>query len=263
MKPIHHALVSARLFGGAPEDYVALHTAFDCSKGALPDMRHRAALHSIDHGAQVMQMVFPDAFPGASLADLCTQHVHDDQGFGVRLDDWLVECDLPQFAAVRRRPPADLAGFLEDPVAACVARWGGCPEDYAAICAYYAIPETVSDHPLAPAVALNAFGIMFSEQAFGPAIVVTGRSGRPKYVAVRDIGECMTLARWGRIPTLGDVFAGMKKRDWMLGSKVARSRRRRCREAGRDDLFSEGTDGVEKFDTDRSDGIFIARDLLD
>lgn len=244
MKPIHHALVSARLFGGTPEDYVALHTAFDMSKAALGDMRHRAALHSVDHGSAVMQMIFPERISQASLKELCWQHVDDDQGFQVRLDDWLNEARTPSWALVRNRPPAELAGFLEHPELACVKRWGGRVEDYTSICAYYTLPEQMSRHALAPAISRNAFGIFFSEMAFGPAIRVQGPSGKSRYVATRDIGECLALARFGRILSLGEVLDGLAKKDWMMGARVARSRQRRMRAAGRDDLFSDSMTGI-------------------
>jgi len=43
--PYHHAVRSARLFGGAPGDYLAIHNWFDESKGHIADVRHRALRH--------------------------------------------------------------------------------------------------------------------------------------------------------------------------------------------------------------------------
>jgi hypothetical protein len=43
--PLQHAQSSTRKFGGKPEDYVAIHTWFDCSKAYLADFRHRALRH--------------------------------------------------------------------------------------------------------------------------------------------------------------------------------------------------------------------------
>ena len=43
--PYHHAVRSARLFGGVPEDYLAIHDWFDESKAHLADVRHRALRH--------------------------------------------------------------------------------------------------------------------------------------------------------------------------------------------------------------------------
>ena len=41
----HHAVSSARKFGGIPEDYIAIHTWFDESKMHWADFRHRALRH--------------------------------------------------------------------------------------------------------------------------------------------------------------------------------------------------------------------------
>ena len=41
----HHALSSAKHFGGIAEDYQAIHDWFDESKKILPDHRHRALRH--------------------------------------------------------------------------------------------------------------------------------------------------------------------------------------------------------------------------
>jgi len=247
MKPIHHALVSARLFGGQPEAYLPVHNAFDLSKAALGDMRHRASLHSVDHGTAVMELIFPNNVGSATLREVCVQHVNDDQGFDVTLDHWLGECPVPGYAIGARKPADSIAGFRDDPVQACINKWGGIEEDYAKICSYYALPAKFSDHPMAPAVALNAFGIFFSEMAFGQAITVTGKSGKPRYVPVRDIGECIALARYGCILSLADVFETMPRKDWMMGGRVARSRKRRQAAAGCKNLFSETMEGLDGY----------------
>lgn len=41
----HHAVSSAKRFGGEPDDYLALHNFMDSSKSAWADQRHRAVLH--------------------------------------------------------------------------------------------------------------------------------------------------------------------------------------------------------------------------
>jgi hypothetical protein len=43
--PVHHAISSARKWGGEPEDYLAVHRWFDESKSHLADFRHRALRH--------------------------------------------------------------------------------------------------------------------------------------------------------------------------------------------------------------------------
>lgn len=41
----HHAVSSARKFGGKPEDYTAIHNWFDETKMIIADFRHRALRH--------------------------------------------------------------------------------------------------------------------------------------------------------------------------------------------------------------------------
>jgi len=43
--PYHHALSSAKKWGGGPEEYLLLHQYIDQSKATEADFRHRAALH--------------------------------------------------------------------------------------------------------------------------------------------------------------------------------------------------------------------------
>jgi hypothetical protein len=43
--PYHHALSSAKKWGGTAEDYLALHQWFDESKAITADFRHRALRH--------------------------------------------------------------------------------------------------------------------------------------------------------------------------------------------------------------------------
>ena len=43
--PFHHAVSSAKRFGGQPDDYLALHSWFDATKAHLADARHRVLRH--------------------------------------------------------------------------------------------------------------------------------------------------------------------------------------------------------------------------
>jgi len=45
-KPHIHARSSAKKYGGKWEDYFPIHDFMDCSKGAMPDNRHRALTHN-------------------------------------------------------------------------------------------------------------------------------------------------------------------------------------------------------------------------
>jgi hypothetical protein len=53
----HHALSSARRFGGSADDYIELHSFMDSSKAAWGDQRHRAVLHH-SFGIYVTEQIF-------------------------------------------------------------------------------------------------------------------------------------------------------------------------------------------------------------
>jgi hypothetical protein len=93
MKPYLHGLVSARKFGGKPEDYQEIHDFLDSSKAAFPDMRHRAILHS-SFGIYICEKVFGinienSAGQLVSVRDIAEQHVIDDMGRIPTVQDYL------------------------------------------------------------------------------------------------------------------------------------------------------------------------------
>jgi hypothetical protein len=55
--PYHHALSSARKWGGAADDYLPVHAWFDESKAFLADQRHRALRHHAE-GIFLAERVF-------------------------------------------------------------------------------------------------------------------------------------------------------------------------------------------------------------
>lgn len=99
MKPLQHAIISAKKFGGIPEDYLDIHTWFDHSKAHIADSRHRMLLHN-SFGIWLCESVFGELMvkPGTdivyrtsyiinsddkkiSVRDVGEQHVLDDLGF--------------------------------------------------------------------------------------------------------------------------------------------------------------------------------------
>ena len=93
MKPFQHAKSSAKKWGGVPEDYQALHDFFDSSKATLPDMRHRAILHSA-FGIFLLERVFGTFITNSegrriSVRDIGEDHVMEDLGFIPTVERWL------------------------------------------------------------------------------------------------------------------------------------------------------------------------------
>lgn len=93
MKPHIHAKNSANRFGGRPDDYQSIHDFIDSSKACVPDMRHRAVLHSA-FGIFIVERVFGITMRNAdaaivSVRDVAEQHVIEDLGKIPTLQDYL------------------------------------------------------------------------------------------------------------------------------------------------------------------------------
>lgn len=84
MKPLYHAKLSAKKFGGRAEDYQAIHDWFDQVKAHVPDARHRIVLHN-SWGIFLCEQVFGTALTNSDgkevpVRSVAEQHVIDDLG---------------------------------------------------------------------------------------------------------------------------------------------------------------------------------------
>lgn len=91
--PYHHAVSSARKFGGTAQDYLRLHTWFDESKRCLPDVRHRALRHHAE-GIFLAEQIFGVTIRNndgkeVPVRTLGEQHVIEDLGWIPTVQDWL------------------------------------------------------------------------------------------------------------------------------------------------------------------------------
>ena len=93
--PYHHAVSSAKKYGGEPADYLPIHQFLDASKQHMADFRHRALRH---HSEGIFQL---EALFGATIT-LSTgrvlpvrfigeQHVLEDLGRIPTVADWLAK----------------------------------------------------------------------------------------------------------------------------------------------------------------------------
>jgi len=90
----HHALSSARRFGGKPEDYQAIHDWFDGTKELEPSFRHRALRHHT-HGIFEAERIFGVTITNSDgkqvpVRVISEWHVKEDfSGFIPTVHDWL------------------------------------------------------------------------------------------------------------------------------------------------------------------------------
>lgn len=96
--PYHHALSSARKFGGEWLDYVAIHEWFDGSKAVMCDCRHRALRHHAEGIATAITLfgtvIKNSAGQMVPVRLIGEQHVREDLGRIPTAEEWLREIPL-------------------------------------------------------------------------------------------------------------------------------------------------------------------------
>lgn len=91
--PHFHAVSSARMFGGSPEDYLEIHAWFDATKESFCDFRHRALRHHAE-GIFECERVFGETLTNSDgkavpVRYVGEQHVMEDCGRIPTVADWL------------------------------------------------------------------------------------------------------------------------------------------------------------------------------
>lgn len=91
--PYHHAVSSARKWGGMPEDYQAIHDWFDATKAMMGDFRHRALRHHAE-GIFLCEAIFGTTIELSTgrripVRWVAEQHVTEDLGRIPSAQDWL------------------------------------------------------------------------------------------------------------------------------------------------------------------------------
>ena len=93
MKPLLHAKISKKQHGGHVDDYLPIHNFIDSSKAHVPDIRHRAILHS-SFGCYITEQLFGTYITNSdgdmiSVRDLAEEHIIQDLGFIPTVDKYL------------------------------------------------------------------------------------------------------------------------------------------------------------------------------
>ena len=119
MKPLVHSKISAKRFGGKPEDYQELHDFFDSSKMCYPHMKHRAILHN-SFGIYLLERVFGTYITNSdgkqvSVRDVGEQHVLDDLGRIPTVQDWLEHLELAEPWMRAEKKPRSMIYSFADP----------------------------------------------------------------------------------------------------------------------------------------------------
>ena len=93
MKPLIHAQLSVKRYGGCVDDYLPIHDFLDSSKAHVPDMRHRSMFHH-SFGIYVAEMTVGTYFKNGedkilSTRDIAEEHIIEDMGRIPTVQDYL------------------------------------------------------------------------------------------------------------------------------------------------------------------------------
>lgn len=119
----HHAVSSARKFGGIPEDYTEIHSWFDRSKEQLADFRHRALRHHAE-GIWLAEAIFGITITTSDgrqvpVRWIGEQHILEDLGRIPSFADWVRYIrPEPWMARAGTRLDESAASFVADRTAA-------------------------------------------------------------------------------------------------------------------------------------------------
>lgn len=107
MKPYLHAKLSVKKYGGTIEDYIDIHNFIDSSKACMPDVRHRAILHS-SFGCFLVEQIFGLTRVNSdnheySPRDIAELHVIQDLGFIPTVEHYLKNMSMEPWMSGTRK----------------------------------------------------------------------------------------------------------------------------------------------------------------
>ena len=102
-----HAVSSANAFGGVPEDYLEIHSWFDCSRAGTSSILHRMLSHHTagiqDAVATFGKTITISTGRKVPVSLSGEQHIQEDIGFVPTLDDYISMMTAPRWATKRAK----------------------------------------------------------------------------------------------------------------------------------------------------------------
>jgi hypothetical protein len=235
MKPLQHAQISAKTYGGSWADYIEIHNFLDSSKATCAHFKHRFLLHHAE-GIELGVRIFSASFVNSEnklieTRRLLTEHLIEDVGRVVSVEDWARDL-LPDpsdsfykfLAKKREQIEADqIPGETK-----LLDSFNLSKKDCTAVKAFLSFPLQSSVHPAALLISHNSFAVYLAEQVLGCAFVKAGeKSGGEKsndrLVAVREIFERIIFLRMKVIYPPAEIVARTASREWMRGADASKA----------------------------------------
>jgi hypothetical protein len=118
MKPFLHSKIHVKKYGGIAADYADIDDFIDSSKQAMPDVRHRAILHSAFGCFLVEQMFGRTRINSAgreySPRDVAEDHILQDLGFIPTMEQYLNNMAIqPWMSGTEKKNPHTNRKFIK------------------------------------------------------------------------------------------------------------------------------------------------------
>ena len=214
--PHHHAVSSAKRFGGRPDDYLALHSWFDATKAHIADARHRVLRHN-SLGIFIAEQKFGVTLTNSSGKPVPTravgeQHVQEDFSFipsihqcfkGLSLASWLEtnhRNDLPSRHAQRS-----------------AEQFGGDAQTYLPLHAFLESSRLHLPDARHRVLLHTTLGVQTVEEVFGLELMG---------VPTRLLVETHIEADLGFVPTVEEALDGLPLEPWLYRGAQALTKRR-------------------------------------
>ncbi len=226
MKPLQHAQISQKTYGGCWQDYIEVHNFLDSSKAACAHFKHRFLLHhqeGIELGVEIFgESIINSENKTIEIRQVLTEHLIEDVGRIVSVEDWARDL-LPDendafykfLAKKRAQIVADWIPGENELLAAFNLR----EEDRAAVIKFLRFPLENAEHPAALLVSHNSFAVFLAERIFGCAFVKNTDSQK-QLIAVREVFERLIFLRMKAVYSPSEIIVRTSSKEWMRGAEA-------------------------------------------
>lgn len=229
MKPLQHALISRKIYGGRWQDYIEVHNFLDSSKATCAHFKHRFLLHHAE-GIELGVRIFGETITNSEnktieTRRLLTDHLIEDVGRVVSVEDWARDL-LPNpsgaFYKFLEKKRASIEADLVPGENELLAAFNLSEKDRAAIKSLLAFPLENSAHPAALLISHNSFAVYLAERVLGCAFVKANENSgdenpKNRLVALREIFERVIFLRMKAIYSPAEIIARTESKEWMRG----------------------------------------------
>lgn len=229
MKPLQHAQISAKTYGGVWTDYIQIHNFLDSSKSSCAHFKHRFLLHHAE-GIDLAVRLFDEELTNSngqtnSIRQILTDHLIEDVGSVVTIEDWanglMPKKDTPfnQFLAKKRAQieADEIRGERE-----LLNAFNLSDKDIFAVKLFLAFPLRNSTHLAALLFSHNSFAIFLAEKLLGVSLTKNLNhadqvNSKKQLIATREVFERLIFARMKAIYSPAEIIARTAEAGWMRG----------------------------------------------